>query len=26
VLGRCASISWQRNASDPERGRFELIC
>ncbi len=26
VLGRCASIAWQRDASDPERGRFELIC
>lgn len=26
VLGRCASISWQRDASDPQRGRFELTC
>lgn len=26
VLGRCASIAWQRDAGDPERGRFELIC
>lgn len=26
VLGRCASIAWLRDVSDPERGRFELIC
>lgn len=26
VLGRCASIAWQRDASDPERGQFELTC
>lgn len=26
VLGRCASISWQRDVSDLERGRFELTC
>ena len=26
VLGRCASIAWQRDAGDPERGRFELTC
>ena len=26
VLGRCASINWQRDATEPESGRFELTC
>jgi len=26
VLGRCASISWQRDPADPQRGRFTLQC